>query len=101
MATHVTHHVHVLMQGQIEYRLEGFQPGTTYFSLDQNSGAIIVRRSLIANTDVFASYTVSIFLFFFFFFFFFFFDRLCSAVPPKTLRCLFDTNLIYMLNSAP
>ncbi|XP_076458561.1 protocadherin Fat 4-like [Babylonia areolata] len=46
------------LRGNIRYRLEGFQPGLTYFTLNENTGAISVRQPLTRNSQVFASYTL-------------------------------------------
>ncbi|XP_041364043.1 protocadherin Fat 4-like [Gigantopelta aegis] len=45
-------------KGQMRYRLDGFSPGTDYFSLQGTTGEIFVRQDLTRNTDVFASYTL-------------------------------------------
>ncbi|GFN78435.1 protocadherin fat 4, partial [Plakobranchus ocellatus] len=45
-------------QGVIQYRLDGFQPGTLYFRLDTDSGDIILTRPLTLESDVFATYNL-------------------------------------------
>ncbi|KAL5018741.1 hypothetical protein ScPMuIL_004463 [Solemya velum] len=48
------------LEGQIQYRLAGFSPGTDYFTLDERTGDISVIRSLFDNPDPNPTYTLLI-----------------------------------------